>query len=123
MSVSRIRDSDADRFSTATPRLLTVCSSRFCTAPNWLRWALTVEMAKSMEASADAAAEAVEIDRPLTLRPVEVITLTDTEILSLAALVLPTWKVKLPVALSNDVVPYLVLLAMRSISDRAEETS
>jgi hypothetical protein len=37
MSVSRIRDSEADRFSTATPRLATVCSRRFWTAPNWLR--------------------------------------------------------------------------------------
>ena len=29
MSVSRMRDSDADRFSTATLRLLMVCSKRF----------------------------------------------------------------------------------------------
>src|SRR6185436_16526406 len=80
MSVSRIRDSDADRFSTATPRLLTVCSSRFCTAPNWLRWADTVEMAKSIDARAEAAAAAVEIERPLTLRPVAFMALTDTAI-------------------------------------------
>src|SRR5260221_14335964 len=80
MSVSRIRDSDADRFSTATPRLLTVCSSRFCTAPNAERWADTVEMAKSIDANAEAAAAAEEIDRPFTLRPVLVMTLTDTEI-------------------------------------------
>src|ERR1043165_9361422 len=94
MSVSRMRDSDAERFSTATPRLLTVCSRRFCTAPNWLRCDDTVEMAKSIDASAEAAAEAVEIDKPLMLRPDVVMALTDTEILSLAALVLPTWKVK-----------------------------
>src|SRR2546423_8033728 len=123
MSVSRMRDSDAERFSTATPRLLTVCSRRFWTAPNWLRCEETVEMAKSIDARADAAAEAVLIDRPLMLSPVVVMALTDTEILSLAALVLPTWKVKAPPALSSDVEPYLVLLAMRSISDRAEVTS
>src|SRR5439155_1125697 len=92
MSVSRMRDSDADRFSTATPRLLTVCSRRFCTAPNWLRCEETVEMAKSIDASADAAAAAVEIDRPLMLRPEAVMALTDTEILSLAALVLPATR-------------------------------
>src|SRR5438132_4192204 len=114
MSVSRMRDSDADRFSTATPRLLTVCSRRFCTAPNWLRCEETVEMAKSIDASADAADAAVEIDRPLMFRPDAVMALTDTEILSLAALVLPTW-VNAPVALSSDVEPYLVELAMRSI--------
>src|SRR2546421_4044247 len=123
MSVSRMRDSDADRFSTATPRLLTVCSRRFCTAPNWLRCEETVEMAKSIDANADAAAAAVLIDRPLMLRPEAVMALTDTEILSLAALVLPTWKVNEAVALSSEVEPYLVLLAMRSISARAEVTS
>src|SRR3954453_22335713 len=80
MSVSRMRDSDADRFSTATRRLLTVCSSRFCTGPKPERWADTVEMAKSIDASAAAAAVAVEIERPFTLRPVDVMTLTDTEI-------------------------------------------
>src|SRR3954465_10813342 len=85
MSVSRIRDSDADRFSTATPRLATVRSRRFWTAPNWLRRADTVEMAKSIDARADAAALAVEIERPLTLRPLLVMTLTATLILSLAA--------------------------------------
>src|SRR5437762_12639722 len=77
MSVSRMRDSDADRFSTATPRLATVCSRRFWTAPNVLRCEETVEIAKSIEASALAAAVEVEIDRPLTLRPVAVIVLTD----------------------------------------------
>src|SRR5207302_8621530 len=123
MSVSRMRDSDADRFSTATPRLATVCSRRFCTAPNVLRWADTVEMAKSIEARAEAAAVAVEIDRPFTDRPVAVMALTATVILSLAALVLPTWKLKLVELLSSEVEPYFVALAMRSISDRAEETS
>src|SRR3954467_5238084 len=116
MSVSRMRDSDAERFSTATPRLATVCSSRFCTAPKPERCADTVEMAKSIEARAAAADEAVEIDRPFTERPVEVMTLTDTEILSLAAAVLPTWKVKLVDVLSRLVEPYLVPPAIRSIS-------
>src|SRR5437588_742942 len=44
MSVSRMRDSDAERFSTATPRLLTVCSRRFWTAPNWLRCEEAVDL-------------------------------------------------------------------------------
>ena len=44
-SESRIRDSDAARFSTVTPRLATVCSRRFWTAPKAPRWADTVEMA------------------------------------------------------------------------------
>src|SRR3954465_9706375 len=78
MSVSRMRDSEADRFSTATPRLATVCSRRFCPAPNPPRRADTVEMAKSIDARAEAAAVAVEIDRPFTLRPEAVIALTDT---------------------------------------------
>src|SRR5437763_16786768 len=81
MSVSRMRDSDADRFSTATPRLATVCSRRFWTAPNVLRCADTVEIAKSIDASALAAAVAVEIDRPFTERPEAVMVLTDTLIL------------------------------------------
>ena len=34
MSVSRMRDSDADRFSTATLTFLIVCSNRFCRAPS-----------------------------------------------------------------------------------------
>ncbi|GAT71519.1 hypothetical protein PS9374_07212 [Planomonospora sphaerica] len=47
MSVSRIRDSDADRFSMATFRLLIVCSNRFCTAPRPARVSDTVWMAVS----------------------------------------------------------------------------
>ena len=38
MSVSRIRLSDADRFSTATLTELMVCSKRFCSAPRSARW-------------------------------------------------------------------------------------
>ena len=37
MSVSRIRLSDADRFSIATFTELIVCSNRFCTAPSSAR--------------------------------------------------------------------------------------
>src|SRR3954454_7842257 len=86
MSVSRMRDSDADRFSTATPRLATVCSRRFWTAPKALRCVDTVEIAKSMDARAEAAAALVEIDRPLTLSPVLFIEVTDTPIWSLLEL-------------------------------------
>src|SRR2546421_1251088 len=123
MSVSRMRDSDDARFSTVTPRLATVCSRRFWTAPKEPRCADTVEMAKSMDASAATAAVDVEIERPLIANPVVVMALTDTAILSLVVLPLPTWKVKLDAALSSDVDPYLVELAMRSISDSAEATS
>src|SRR5690349_25176827 len=52
MSVSRIRDSDADRFSTATLRLLMVCSSRFWYAPSEARWFDTVLIALSIVAIA-----------------------------------------------------------------------
>src|SRR4029453_1245414 len=48
MSVSRMRDSDAERFSTATLRLLMVCSNRFWTAPSDARRSDTVWMAASM---------------------------------------------------------------------------
>src|SRR3954453_15731757 len=123
MSVSRMRDSDAARFSTVTPRLATVCSRRFCTAPKAPRCADTGEMAKWIDASADTAAALVEIDKPLMAKPVLVMALTDTEILSLAPLVLPTWNVKLADPLSNDIDPYFVELAMRSISANDDATS
>src|SRR3954462_9084129 len=49
MSVSRIRDSDADRFSTATLRLLIVCSKRFWYAPSEARESETDSIALSIE--------------------------------------------------------------------------
>ena len=55
MSVSRIRDSDADRFSMATLRLLMRCSRRFCAAPRAARWLAMPLMAASMVVSAPAA--------------------------------------------------------------------
>ena len=55
MSVSRIRLSDADRFSTATLRLLIVWSNRFCRAPRSARTVETVWIAVSIsEIAADA---------------------------------------------------------------------
>src|SRR5438067_6429074 len=55
MSVSRMRDSDAERFSTDTCRLLMTDSKRFWNAPRLARVVDTVEMAESMAASADDA--------------------------------------------------------------------
>src|SRR4051794_7631935 len=49
MSVSRIRLSDADRFSTVTLRLLTVCLNRFWMAPRSARVVDTVLMASSID--------------------------------------------------------------------------
>src|ERR671932_76773 len=80
-------------------------------------------MGEAIDANAHAAAHAGGSERPLTDRPVLVMTLTATEILSLAALVLPTWNVKLCEELSRLVEPYLVPLAIRSISARADWTS
>ena len=56
--MSRIRLSDAERFSTATLRLLTVCSNRFCTAPRFARVVETVWMAVSIDVMAADAPDA-----------------------------------------------------------------
>src|SRR5688500_15599060 len=55
MSVSRIRLSEAERFSAATDRLEIVCSRRFCTAPRLARLVETVWMAVSTAVMADEA--------------------------------------------------------------------
>src|SRR5258708_1856885 len=52
MSTSRIRDSEAEMFSTDTFRLAIVCSNRFCTAPRLARLVDTDEIAESIEAMA-----------------------------------------------------------------------
>src|SRR3954451_11341828 len=80
MSVSRIRDSAADRFSTATPRLATVCSRRFWTAPRLDRAVETVAMAASMVAMAESAPEVVDTLTALTPRAVELTALIVAEI-------------------------------------------
>ena len=59
MSVSRIRLSDADRFSTVTFRLLMVCSNRFCSAPRLARAVETDLMAVSIAVIAAVAPAAV----------------------------------------------------------------
>ncbi len=51
MSASRMRDSEALRFSADTPRLLIAASIWFCAAPNFARWVLTSWMAASIEVS------------------------------------------------------------------------
>jgi hypothetical protein len=53
MSVSRMRLSEAVRFSTATLRLLMVWSNRFWIAPRLARWVETVLMAVSSRSIAD----------------------------------------------------------------------
>src|SRR5688572_18813579 len=55
MSVSRIRLSEAERFSVATDRLEIVCSRRFWTAPRLARLVDTVPMALSRAVMADEA--------------------------------------------------------------------
>ena len=55
MSVSRMRDSEAARFSAETPRLAMVCCRRFCNAPRSARWLDTEKIALSMLDSAAAA--------------------------------------------------------------------
>src|SRR3954466_11571901 len=60
MSVSRIRLSDADRFSTATFTFLIVCSKRFCIAPRLARAVETALICWSifvMDACEEAAEE------------------------------------------------------------------
>ena len=58
MSVSRMRLSEAVRFSTATLRLLIVCSKRFCTAPRSDRVVDTLVIASSIALIALSAPEA-----------------------------------------------------------------
>jgi len=48
ISTSRMRDSDAARFSEAAPRLLMVWSNLFCQAPRFDLWVETVVIAASM---------------------------------------------------------------------------
>src|ERR687883_2152104 len=62
MSVSRIRLSDADRFSTATLRLLMVCSNRFWYAPSFARTVETSLSAASSVVIADVALAVVVRD-------------------------------------------------------------
>src|SRR3712207_3381837 len=71
MSVSRMRDSEADRFSTDTFRLLIVCSRRFWYAPSVARDVDTFLMAVSMASIADTAPAVVPIDAEFRLSDVE----------------------------------------------------
>ena len=66
MSVSRMRDSEADRFSTDTSRFLIVCSRRFWVAPRLPRVVETDEMAVS---SAVIAPDGHEISRTQFFTP------------------------------------------------------
>src|SRR3954453_18909230 len=70
MSVSRIRDSDAVRFSAVVFRLLMVCSNRFWMAPRLARAVDTFLMAVSMRPMAVCAPEAEVRETALTPRPV-----------------------------------------------------
>src|SRR3954454_24566586 len=62
MSASRIRDSDADRFSADTFRLLIVCSRRFWYAPRVARLVETDLIAESRVAIAACAPLVVSIE-------------------------------------------------------------
>src|SRR5436305_9749898 len=82
-------------------------------------------MAKSIDAKAAWADAALEIDRPLRFRADEPVfmAVTVTPIWSLAALLLPTWKVNDWLVDSRLVEPYLVAVERRSISASEAVTS
>src|SRR5437867_1880028 len=89
MSVSRIRLSEADRFSVATDRFEIVCSRRFCTAPRLARLVETVPMALSRVVMADEALfTRSRLDVP---RMLEEIPLKLTA--SVSPLLAPIWNV------------------------------
>jgi hypothetical protein len=107
MSVSRIRLSDAVTFSTATLRLLIVCSNRFWYAPRLARavetpliavssaviafWALVVVVRSSVALSTARPAEV----KPVRLEPVPKMlpaAVRSTWIWSFAELAEPTWN-------------------------------
>ena len=67
-SRSRMRDSDAARFSAATARLLTVCSRRFCAAPKVPRRVLISAMAVSTDAMSETSAAEVSTSPKVTVR-------------------------------------------------------
>src|SRR3546814_19809377 len=92
MSVSRIRDSDAARFSAATDRLLMVCSKRFCRAPSVARSDETVVIASSIRLIALLAS--FTRVRPPRLSAEVLTQPTATENASHA--LAPSWNVPLP---------------------------
>src|SRR3954452_7182345 len=97
MSVSRIRDSEAERFSWVTDRFAIVCSSRFWAAPNRPRWVETALMAESSEV---IAADAVASDRPLIVS--ELAPMPEIDTLSVSPELAPTWKERLVEPESSD---------------------
>src|SRR5205085_7923590 len=103
MSVSRIRLSEAERFSVATDRLEIVCSRRFCTAPRLARLVETVWMAVSRAVMADEAL--------FTRSRLPVPRIDDEMPLKLTArvspLLAPIWNVWLEVLAWADDVPLL----------------
>jgi hypothetical protein len=109
MSVSRIRLSDADRFSTATLRELMVCSKRFCEAPSSARVVDTFLICVSTVVMA--------VPLPIVAaRPVIVLAtvarLAVMLTVSVSAAVAPTWKVSDAVVFSRLVPLKLVRLPM-----------
>ena len=96
MSRSRMRDSDACRFSEVTFRLVIVCSRRFCDAPSDARRLLMMAMASR---TSSMAAEAPVV-RSMPLRSADVapsdIAAEDRSCVvtpMVSALEAPTWKV------------------------------
>src|ERR1700712_1979955 len=101
MSVSTMRDSEADRFSWLTDRLAMVCSRRFCAAPKMPRWVETELMAESSEAIEAAAELRFSPATPRADAPIEA---SDTD--SVSPELAPTWKVRLaPEAPESSCVP------------------
>jgi len=118
MSVSRIRLSEAERFSTATLMFLMVCSNRFCIAPRFARAVETYSICRSMwlidfwalacvsklrpvvtPSSANASSS------PFTARLLDTVaTLAEARLTEIAELVspsAPTWKFSVPAPLSS----------------------
>src|SRR3954470_24484031 len=109
MSVSRIRDSDADRFSTATLRLLMVWSKRFWYAPSDARCEDTDLIALStsvMAACGSVVRFAVAVPSEFALTPL-------IEMSSFSFAFAPTWND--PLLPATDALDAAAVLRPRSV--------
>src|SRR4051794_36763186 len=93
MSVSRMRDSEAERFSVVTERFEIVRSNRFWKAPRLPRRVETVVIALSIDVM--FAAELVALDTSTALRPSDAVRMSPMEMLiwSDDEVPEPTWNV------------------------------
>src|SRR4051812_19712954 len=117
MSTSRIRDSDAVRFSWYVARLLSVCSRRFCTAPNPARASLTTWIASSIFEMSEPSAARVNAAVPIAVA----MSVVSASIVSPSPA--PTWKVMVASAPSRSMSLNFEFPAMRVISSFSWSTS